>query len=136
MNLKTTLTLATAATLSVLVASDTIAGTAPLAQGGAKRKVQATVNTDTGIVATPTVSKKVENTVDTWVPAPEESVVTEFDMTMQQPWRPVIPVVTALISLDCNGNGTLDSIEIAGGAMDWTTTASSTAASSASATST
>ena len=121
MNLKSSITFASAFTLAVLTAHSTLAGSVTMQQNGQKRRVEATVNTQTSIVSQPVVTKKVEGTQDTWVAAPEESVETEFNSVMQEPFRPIIPIVTALISLDCNNNGTLDSIEIANGAMDWDT---------------
>lgn len=118
MNLKTTAAIASAITLSVLLSTWSTAGILAVVEAGEDRAVEAMIDDETLVVSDPIVSKKAESD-DAWVASPEESVVTEFDMTMEQPWRPIIPVVTALISLDCNGNGTLDSIEIANGAMDW-----------------
>ena len=62
MNLKSTITLASAITLSVLVAHTTVADTVPMQQNGQKRRVEATVNTQTAIVSQPVVTKKVEGT--------------------------------------------------------------------------
>jgi len=119
MTFKSHITLGSAVTLAVLIAHQSVAGTVPLQQSGQKRRVEATVNTQTSIVSQPVVTKKVEGTQDTWVAAPEESVETEFNSVMQEPFRPIIPIVTALISLDCDNNGVLDSIQISNGAMDW-----------------
>ncbi|MEY4117357.1 MAG: hypothetical protein RLZZ116_685 [Planctomycetota bacterium] len=121
MNLKSTITLASAVTLAVVVAHTTVADTVPMQQNGQKRRVEATVNTQTAIVSQPVVTKKVEGTENQWVPAPEESAETEFTSVMQEPYRPIIPIVTALVSLDCDNDGVLDSTEISNGAMDWDT---------------
>lgn len=121
MKLRSIITLASAVTLSALLAHTTVADTVSLQQNGQKRRVEATVNTQTAVVSEPVVTKKVEGTENQWVAAPEESAETEFASVMQEPYRPIIPIVTALISLDCNNNGTLDSVEIANGAMDWDT---------------
>lgn len=121
MNLKSSITFASAVTLAVLVAHNTVADTVAMQQNSQKRRVEATINTQTAIVSEPVVTKKVEGTQDQWVAAPDESAEAEFTSVMQEPYRPIIPVVTALISLDCDNNGVLDSIQISNGAMDWDT---------------
>lgn len=121
MNLKSNIILASSVTLAVLVAHNTVADTVSLQQNSQKRRVEATVNTQTAIVSEPVVTKKVEGTLDQWESAPEESAETEFTSVMQEPYRPIIPIVTALISLDCDNDGTPDSVEISNGAMDWDT---------------
>lgn len=119
MKLKSTITLATAITATILVAHSTVADHVTMQHGGPKRRVVTTVNTETAVVSQPVVTQKVEGTVDTWVPAPEDTAATEINTVLQEPLRPIIPIVTALISLDCNNNGTPDSTEIANGAADW-----------------
>ncbi len=100
-----------------LIATTTLGGTAPMSASGTKRKVTATVDTVTLVVSAPVVEMKVEAT-STWTAAPIESVQSEFRMQLEEPLRPVIEVITAMLAYDCNGNSIPDSTEIAGGAPD------------------
>lgn len=118
MNTKCMLTLASALVVTAVVATDTLGGTNPLAASGSKRRVNAVVETTTNIVSAPVVEKKIENT-ETWVAEPTESVATAIDIAVESPIRPWIPVIAALTSTDCDGDGTSDAVEIAAGAMDW-----------------
>jgi hypothetical protein len=123
MNLKSMISLAGAVLATAFIANATLGGTTNLGASGSKRRVNATVDTTTNIVTAPIVEKKLETNQPSapavWVAEPVESVVTEFQTVMESPLRPIIPVFTALTSLDCNGNGTPDSTEIGSGAMDW-----------------
>jgi hypothetical protein len=119
------LALTAAVVTTAFIADATLGGTSSLGASGSKRRVNATVDTTTNIVTAPVVEKKLETTQqsapEVWVAEPVESVVTEFQTVMESPLRPIIPVFTALTSLDCNGNGTPDSTEISNGSMDWDT---------------
>ncbi len=112
-----------ALSLFAIVASATIASgdTAPLAASSPKKRVSATTTTTTTTTATvvtaPVVETKIEAT-NTWVAEPTETAATTVIMTLEEPIKPFIPLIAALISADCNGNGTPDSTEIANGAHD------------------
>lgn len=101
-----------------LLADISLGNTTPLAASGSKRRMNATVNTATKIVIAPAVEKKVEAT-NTWVAEPADTVVTNVVKAVEEPIRPVLPIIVALTSLDCNGNGTPDNVEISAGAADW-----------------
>lgn len=103
---------------AALLASISIGQSASLSASGSKRRVAATVNPTTLVVAAPVVEKKVEAT-QTWAMEPTESVTTSVINIGEQPNRPIIPVVAALTVFDCNANGIPDATEIANGAADF-----------------
>ena len=101
-----------------LLANISLGDVAPLNAAGSKRRISATVNTATKIVVAPVVEKKIETT-NAWLAEPMETVTTNVTKAVEEPIRPVLPVIVALTSFDCNGNGTPDGVEIAAGAADW-----------------
>ncbi|MEY3142052.1 MAG: Dockerin type domain [Planctomycetota bacterium] len=101
-----------------LLANVSLGDVAPLNAAGSKRRMSATVNTTTKIVVAPVVEKKIEAT-NTWVAEPAETVTTNVMKAVEEPIRPVIPVIVALTTFDCNGNGIPDGSEISAGAADW-----------------
>ena len=103
---------------AALLANASLGDVAPLNAAGSKRRISATVNTATKIVVAPVVEKKVETT-NAWVAEPMETVTTNVTKAVEEPIRPVLPVIVALTSFDCNGNGIPDGVEIAAGAADW-----------------
>lgn len=103
---------------SAFIADISVGQNAPLAASGSKRRMSATVNTTTKIVTQPVVEKKIEAT-NAWVPDPIESTTTTVIKEVEEPIRPVLPIIVALTVFDCNGNGIPDSTEIANGAADF-----------------
>lgn len=117
MSKRSTLSIVAAFCLTAIIADATLGGTAPMAASGTKRRVSAVVNTVTAVVTIPVVEKKIETT-QVWVPEVTETVVTEISKVAEEPFRPYIPLATALMSLDCNANSIPDSTEISNGAQD------------------
>ena len=99
---------------AALLANASLGDVAPLNAAGSKRRISATVNTATKIVVAPVVEK-----TNAWVAEPMETVTTNVTKAVEEPIRPVLPVIVALTSFDCNGNGIPDGVEIAAGAADW-----------------
>jgi hypothetical protein len=102
---------------AALIATTTIAGTVPLAAASTKRKVTATVNTVTMLVSTPVVEMKISE-ASAWTAAPIDSAQSDFRKVVEEPLRVIISAATAMMVFDCNNNGTPDTAEIAGGAID------------------
>lgn len=117
MNSNSTLLVVASLAAVGLLAESTVGSNSPLAASGPKRRVAATVNTVTQIVSTPVVEKKNEAT-NTWSPAPTESTQSDYRKTVEEPLRPVVSAYTAMMILDCNNNGTPDTVDIANGAVD------------------
>lgn len=103
---------------AALLAEASLGSTSTLAAAGTKRRVSGTVNNTTKIVSEPVVEKKIEAT-NTWVSEPADTTTTTVVKVIEEPIRPIIPIVAAMTSFDCNNNGTPDSIDIANGAMDF-----------------
>jgi len=110
--------LVSTALLATALLAEVTMGSGTLNAQGSKRRMSATVSTTTAVVAAPVVEKKIEAT-NTWVVSAEDTVVTNVVKIAEEPIRPFIPVIAALTSLDCNGNGIPDAIEIANGAADF-----------------
>ncbi len=92
-------------------------GTATLTATTSTKRVTAITDTTTSLVTAPIVETKIEGT-DTWVVASADTASTAVVMTLEEPIKPYIPLIAALISLDCNGNSVPDATEIANGAFD------------------
>ena len=116
-DMKKNIVLASTALLATALLADATMGNGTLNAQGSKRRMTATVSATTAVVAAPVVEKKIEAT-NTWVVSAEDTVVTNVVKVAEEPIRPYIPVIAALTSLDCNGNGIPDSTEIANGATD------------------
>lgn len=118
MNKKSIIPFTTALLAGAFVAELSLGVTDTLAASGNKRRVAATVETTTAVVREPVVEKKIENT-ETWVVDTNESIDAELDMLMEEPFKPYIPLATALVSNDCNDNLIDDGDEIEFGEMDF-----------------
>jgi hypothetical protein len=118
MNKKSIIPFTTALLAGAFVAEYSLGVTDTLAASGNKRRVAATVETTTATVREPVVEKKIENT-ETWVVDTNESINAELDMLMEEPFKPYIPLATALVSNDCNDNLIDDSDDIEFGEMDF-----------------
>jgi hypothetical protein len=110
--------LSTALVGVALLAEASLGSTSTLTAAGTKRRVSGTVNTTTKIVAEPVVEQKIEST-NTWVAAPADTTTTTVVKVIEEPVRPIIPIVAAMTVFDCNGNGIPDTTDIANGALDW-----------------
>jgi len=117
MKIRTTL-IATTLLASVMASTLAVAGVTPLNANGSKRRVSATVNTTTKVVSEPIVEKKIEAS-QTWVPELVEASTATATMYIEEPIKPIIPIIAALTSLDCNNNGIADTTEISAGAIDF-----------------
>jgi hypothetical protein len=103
--------------MTALAAQITLGGTQSFGAAGSKRRVAAQVETTTLAVSSPIVERKVEGT-ETWVVDSQESVSAEIDMVLEEPFKPILEIATALTTTDCNDNGTPDGTEISNGATD------------------
>ncbi len=107
---------------AALLVDIALAGTSTLSATSSTKRVATTVETTTLVVAPPVVETKVAATATTaevWVAEPQETLVSMTNQLTQEPIRPYLPIITALISLDCDGNGVPDGTQISAGAMDW-----------------
>jgi hypothetical protein len=118
MRQKSIITFSSALLMGAFVAQVTVGGTDILAASSNKRRVDAVVDTTTAVVREPIVEKKIEGT-ETWIVDTNESIDAELDMLMEEPFKPYIPIATALVSNDCNDNLIDDDDEIEFGEMDF-----------------
>ena len=84
---------------------------------GSRKGIVAVVEDDCELVLDTVVYSKV-GTI--WVADESETCVTEEAMLEEAPLKGALEM-WSFITVDCNGNGTPDSTDIANGAMDWDT---------------
>lgn len=115
--MKKNIVLVSSALVATAMLAEVTLGSGSLSVQSTKRRVSGTVSAATATVQAPLVEKKIEST-NTWTVSSEETVVTNVVKVAEEPIRPFIPVIAALTSFDCNGNGIPDSTEISNGAVD------------------